>query len=51
MLYLLNPKKPQAIFCDCTARFVSDLVGNSCNAAHSKDLEAVQNLLFNLFTG
>ena len=29
-LYFLNPKnfKPLAIFYDCTARFVSDLVGN-----------------------
>ena len=27
-LYLMN-FKPLAVFCDCTARFVSDLVGNS----------------------
>ena len=29
-LYSLNPKiqAPRAIFCGCTARFVSDLVGN-----------------------
>ena len=27
-LSFLNPKKPLAIFCGCTARFVSGLVGN-----------------------
>ena len=27
-LYFLNPKFPASIFCDCTTRFVSDLVGN-----------------------
>ena len=39
-LYLLNPKFQASMhFCDCTARFVWDLVGNpenrfSCNEAH-----------------
>ena len=39
-LYFLNPKFQASIFCGCTARFVSDLVGNpedrfSHNEAHS----------------
>ena len=45
-LYFLNPKFEVSIFCDSTARFVSDLVGNpedriSHNEAHKQSAHSL----------